>query len=721
MRRLSVSFWILLLCVTFLVSGTPVLGDTVYLKSGRKVVGRIVSESKTEVVVERGSIRGAIQRKDIESIEYDSDKRGSEEGRKNTKKLIEEGEELYRAGRYGEAARVFERLKSAGESSARVERMAKLCGALSRASNALRNKMLKEARDAANEALAADKENAPAKKVLEEVARYDKQLAESGSLPGKFLLRRTKHFLIYHHEPYLASEVAASARKDIAYLLKALLYDGCHRPALKDKFKITIYRDADEYKEATGSLGQLFHSMTTSKTEIATYQKVALKNLRHEITHLLIHIILPSMPVWVHEGLATGGYERARSSTYSSANAYLSAGKFLPFDDFLKIRTPDKMSMSIGAFYMQSRMAVEFLIFGKKGMEKFHRFAKRSREIMVRDVNAWAKTQKKKKVTVRNIDWIEKPMREMLAEIYGYADLKDFDADLKAYIKHREKEAGYQERQQVRKLDADWKCTLRLDSEHFALFTTCDKSVAAPLLALAERLYEAFWLEFADAKIIIPGKVKIYVFNKVREYVTYLNAHGHNIDPKVRLVNPHFNPFSGAACVCRENVSRDFLYQSTAHEITHGLSVSVMNSFFKSGCWVVEGIAHYVGMSTYSKTDKIAFEKIHQTKYSAHVGFLKLMMKQKRVRPLREFINMGYNGFRKDFTASNVQCWTLFHFLQHAEDGKYRDGFHKYLAGICAGGKGDAAAFEKCVGELSEVEPAYLKYLKTLKASTKTR
>ena len=180
--------------------------------------------------------------------------------------------------------------------------------------------------------------------------------------------------------------------------------------------KITIYREVEEYRKITGRLGELFHSMTTSKTEIATYQKVALKNLRHEITHLLVHVILPSMPVWVHEGLATGGYEQTKSSVYSSAKICLKDGKFLPFDEFLKIRTPDKMSMSISSFYLQSRMAVEFLIFGKGGMQKFHKFAKRSRELMVKDVKAWAKTQREKKVTVRNIDWIEQPMRRMLAE-----------------------------------------------------------------------------------------------------------------------------------------------------------------------------------------------------------------------------------------------------------------------------------------------------------------
>ena len=97
------------------------------------------------------------------------------------------------------------------------------------------------------------------------------------------------------------------------------------------------------------------------------------------------------------------------------------------------------------------------------------------------------------------------------------------------------------------------------------------------------------------------------------------------------------------------------------------------------------------------------------------------MIKRESIKPLKEFISMGYEAFRKDFIHSNIQGWSLFHFLQHGGDGRYRAGLHKYLAEICSGRSGSSEAFEKHVGELPEVESAYLEYVKTLKVTTKSR
>jgi hypothetical protein len=711
--------FIFLLSVLLLSLHSHARADVIHLKDGRKITGRIISEDDTEVIIERGTMRAGIPRKDIERIE-----RGPEAGKETSaasaEQEIKRAEDLYAKGHYREAASIFKRVLRGGDKSEEVKRMAGLCDSLACAKSYLAKKMLKEARESTSSALALDKENACALEVLSAIEKYDKVLKEKGSLPGKFLVRTTRHFEIHHHQPYLASEVADKAEEHLEYLLDALLYEGCSTPSIKKKFKIYIHRDRKEYEAHAGKLGELYHSMTLSKTEIGTFQETALSKLRHEITHLLVHIILPSMPVWVHEGLADAGYERAKAAVYSRARAYIDKKSFLPFDEFLKIRTPDKMEMSIGAFYLQSRMAVEFLIFGRGGMEKFHKFAKRSRELMVEDANAYARTQKKKKVVVRNIDWIEKPMRKMLAELYDYADLKEFDADLKGYILHREKEAAWQEQQLTRKLEAKWKYSLRLDSKHFALFTTCSKKEAQELLDMAERLYEAFYLEFADCGMFVPAKVKIYLFNRKKEYADFLKSQGSQVRQGSELI-PHFNPWSGAACVFREKQTRDYLHQTAAHEIAHALSVSVMKSFSGRGTWVVEGIAHYVGLSIYSKTDRIVFGKIHETDKSAMTGFLKRMMSRNQVMAVKDFVDLTMQGLRKDFLRTTVQCWSLFHFLQHGGNGKYRKGFHKYLREICAGRGGGSDVFEKFVGGFDDLDRAYLEYAKSLKADSKTK
>ncbi len=688
------------------------------MKDGRTLTGRIVSENDREVVIERGTMRAGIPRKDIEKIERGP---GGKDGTDASgEKLLKQGKDLYSGGHYREAAGVFRRLKAAGDKSEEVGRMAKLCDGLAEAKECLKEKMLKEAKEAAGAALALDAENACARKVLSEIEKYDKVIEEKGSLPGEFMVRTTKHFEIHHHHPYLASEVAAKAEEHLEYLLGTLLHEGCSRPSIKKKFKIYIHRDRKEYEKHAGELGAMFHSMTLSKTEIGTFQETALSKLRHEITHLLVHIILPSMPVWVHEGLADAGYERAKSNVYSRAKECMDKKSFLPFDEFLKIRTPDKMEMSVSAFYLQSRMAVEFLIFAGGGMEKFHQFAKRSRELMVEDANAYARTQNKKKVVVRNIDWIEKPMRKMLGELYGYADLKEFDADLKDYILHREKEAAWQEQQLARKLEAKWKYDLRLDSPHFALFTTCSEKEAQDVLDMAEKLYKAFYLEFVDCGMFVPAKVKVYLFNRKKEYADFLESQGSEVRQGSELI-PHFNPWSGAACVFKEKQTRDYLHQTAAHEIAHALSISVMKSFSGKGTWVVEGIAHYVGLSVNSKTDKIIFGKIHETEKSAMTGFLKRMLGKGQVMGVKDFVDLTMQGLRKDFLRTTVQCWSLFHFLQHGGNGKYRKGFHKYLREICAGRGGGSGVFKKCLGDLDDLDRACLEYAKSLKADSKTK
>ncbi len=135
----------------------------------------------------------------------------------------------------------------------------------------------------------------------------------------------------------------------------------------------------------------------------------------------------------------------------------------------------------------------------------------------------------------------------------------------------------------------------------------------------------------------------------------------------------------------------------------------------------MEGIAYYVGLSTYSKTDKIVFSEIHETKRSRKTAWLKIMIEKDWVLSVKEYINLAPKDMGKKIISKNAQAWSLFHFLRHGEGGKYREGFHKYLAEISAGRKGDADAFEKFVGSLSEIEPAYAKYIRTLKPTTNTR
>ncbi len=272
------------------------------------------------------------------------------------------------------------------------------------------------------------------------------------------------------------------------------------------------------------------------------------------------------------------------------------------------------------------------------------------------------------------------------------------------------------ESHQVKELTADWDYKLRLDSKHFALFTTSPKSVAKSIPEFAENVYESFCYEFGDTRMMIPKKLKIYLFNKKKEYIRYMESKGMIVD-KIWEPTPLYSSYSDAVLLLRQGQSRGYLLQSMAHEITHSLSADLFKSLYNSGAWVIEGIAYYVGMSVNLKKKRVVLGEIHQTWKSQIMGVIKEMFRQKKFIPLRKFINMRETALKR--INFHLQAFSLFHFLQEVEGSKYKIGFHRYLSEICTWRGGGAEVFEECVGKISEIEPAYLKYIRRLKPNTR--
>jgi len=524
--------------------------------------------------------------------------------------------------------------------------------------------------------------------------------------PGEFLIRSTKHFKIYHRHPHLAAEVAEAAEKHLEKLIQAIGYRGGPRPKLSKPFAIRIYRDLAEYREKTNPDARHFLSMVTSPTEIATFQAVALGALEHEITHLVVYAYLPTTPVWVQEGFAAGGYRRASAEAYRRAKQLLDANELLPFDKILRITKLSGVPMAQDAFYLEARLVLEFLIYARGGMEKLHKAIQSAAERTQQDIRDYART-KRGKVTVYPADWMEKPLRVSLAEDYGYRDLSRFDSDLKRYIEYRIREADAQARARPRALAAGWKYKTRLESEHFILYTSSSKPIAESLLAFCESVYDAIGCAFWEADLFLAPKTAVNLFDKRSEYIAYLESMGMAATRDESLY-PHFNLFTGAACISREGMERDFVYQSMAHEITHGVTVSLMRAFGSPGAWVIEGIAHYVSVSVRATEEAIALGDIYHTRHSQTGSFVRVMVVQGKQTPLRDFLELPSQGLNT--TGHHAQCFGLFHFLEHGDGGKYREGFHRYLAEILQTGKGDIASFEKHVGPVTDIELRFLAY-----------
>jgi hypothetical protein len=214
----------------------------------------------------------------------------------------------------------------------------------------------------------------------------------------------------------------------------------------------------------------------------------------------------------------------------------------------------------------------------------------------------------------------------------------------------------------------------------------------------------------------MPGRLKIYLFDTSDEYAEFLRSLGMKLEFGKHLL-PHYNAYAGAACVYRQGLTKDYLHQSLAHEVTHGLA-GRLNSARRGG-WVTEAIAYYVGLSVHAKTKRIELGECHETKLSRLASYVRLHARSKKLIPLTSLVDATPAGMNT--VAHRAQSWALFRFLQDADDGRYRDEFHRYLAELIKTGDGGVAVFEEHVGEISGIEAEFKSWALGLKPTSKKR
>ena len=109
----------------------------------------------------------------------------------------------------------------------------------------------------------------------------------------------------------------------------------------------------------------------------------------------------------------------------------------------------------------------------------------------------------------------------------------------------------------------------------------------------------------------------------------------------------------------------------------------------------------------------------HETTSSKTASFVRLLVGRNRATPLAEFIDLTRAGMNR--VDRHAQCWALFHFLQHGQDGKYRRDFHRYLAEVVRTGQGGVATFEKFLGPVAGLEPLFQLHTSGLRPTSKKR
>ncbi len=539
-------------------------------------------------------------------------------------------------------------------------------------------------------------------------ARTDERAEESPALR----IHRSKHFRVHHRNDELAARVAESAEEHLARITERIAPRDWKRPRLK-KFHVRVYRDREEFLANGDASSRFAVAQCTSTTEICSYEVAILGALEHEIVHLVVHAYLPSMPIWIQEGLASGGYLRAKARSYAAARRSVRKQSFLPMDRLVAIHSLAETGMPTDQFYLQSRMALEFLIRARGGLARFYEFGG---EVRRRFENRLARLKKSvgrgRKVVVSTEKEVERPVRESLASVYGYSDLADLDRDLYKWIRHRARESALQEKQAKRKLEARFDYDERIESPHFVLFTTSNEKLSRELLDLAEKVYDKFAGRFWDAGLVMPGRMKIYFFDTKEEYAAFLGTLGMKLEYGKHLL-PHYNPYAGAACTYRKGLTKDYLYQTVAHEVTHGLAASLYSA--RSGRWVQEAIAYYVGNSVHSRTKEITLGECHETKLSRLASFVRLQARRDKLIPLDRLVEPGR---AEDSVARRSQSWALFRFLEDEQNERYRRPFHAYLEELVSTGKGGVAEFEKHVEPLEKFEPKFVAWAQSLVRSS---
>ena len=537
-----------------------------------------------------------------------------------------------------------------------------------------------------------------------------------GEESDRLRIRRSKHFRIHHRNDELAGRVAESAEEHLARLAKSIAPRGWKRPRL-ETFHIRIYRDREEFIANGDENARSALALCVSPTELRSYESVILGALEHEITHLLVHAYLPSMPVWIQEGFATGGYSPASSRTYSAADRLIRDKSFLPMDRLVGIHSMAEAGISVDRYYLQARLALEFLIRARGGLARFYEFGRDVRRRFEKKLARMKRSVRRgRKVVVSTEKEVEQPVRDALASFYGYSDLAALDRDLHQWIRHRVRESRLQERQARRKLEAQFDYSLRIESPHFVLFSTSQKKLSKKLLDLSEKVYDEVAGRFWDAGILMPARMKVYVFDTGKEYAEFLGTVGMKLTYGKHLL-PHYNPHAGAACTYRKGLTKDYLYQTVAHEVTHGLTASLFSA--RSGRWVQEAIAYYVGNSVHSRTEEVTLGECHETKLSRLASYVRLQSRTDKLIPLARLIEPG--EAQDPTVARRAQAWALFRFLEDEEDERHRRSFHAYLKNIVTTGKGGVAEFETHVEPLASLEPRFVVWAGSLRATSKKR
>ncbi|HNX25898.1 MAG TPA: DUF1570 domain-containing protein [Phycisphaerae bacterium] len=232
---------------------------------------------------------------------------------------------------------------------------------------------------------------------------------------------------------------------------------------------------------------------------------------------------------------------------------------------------------------------------------------------------------------------------------------------------------------------------------HYVIYTDwdiCDSMIARIRLECNYRSFRRLAVKLYRP---MPGRCNVYLFADVNDYYAaggFPNTRGCYIWTRMGKRNPK---------VWLMAWLNGSVFEVMQHEGFHQFA---MNAFPQIPLWLNEGLAEYFNYAKWTGDELLeGFVSANQ------LAIVRNALLKNAFAPMKKFMTISdeewKNGLRSEANLNYCQAWSIVHFFMHADDGKYRENFEKFLCQLARGTKADEA-WKSCFAENVEtIEAEY--------------
>ncbi len=261
--------------------------------------------------------------------------------------------------------------------------------------------------------------------------------------------------------------------------------------------------------------------------------------------------------------------------------------------------------------------------------------------------------------------------------------------------------------------EVGWPMELRLDTPHLRIYSAKPLPFTRRLAAILESeigVYEKLYGKVLklDPKPLI---LRVYVFEDRDTLDRICERNRELIVLSPGVLAWYSSSKTQILCVMGDLAGppERSVLQMAATEMNQAIDdllAHVLVSLGEGGAmWLIKGRAYHLGYSVHGRRILPGV-----TTLSADDGTLQVLAEAIDGVALRNLMGLDQKAFEANGMQNARIAWAWVHFLFHGEGGKHAPGFRTYLQGIP--GKAATTHFEMAVGPLSDLEPAFKRYVK---------